>query len=161
MPSSDRFRSLLRQIPRAHSLLDLGCADGREALIYREIFGGIQIIGVDLDAGLLRKASGHKLHCCLASVAALPFPAVFDLVVVRHPDVDRGRQDWQPFFAAAGRLLISGGILLVTAYHAPEIDQIRQWVRANTCLTPFPLAQLAPPGLDGRDRYALVYRLST
>lgn len=61
-------------------VLDLGCGKGRFS---RRIAGtGAEVVGVDLSAAMLSRASGHGVVRARASATCLPFPdAAFDAVV--------------------------------------------------------------------------------
>jgi hypothetical protein len=118
-------------------------------------------VGLDIDLAALRRARRQypAVNLVQADSARLPFRDRFDLILARHPDLDRYRNAWQRAFRGITSWLSDSGLLLVTAYSAPEIDLMRGWLMGNN-LVPVPLVvdQLIPPGLSGRDRFAVVYR---
>jgi hypothetical protein len=153
-----RLTSLLRQliVPDCPLILDAGCADGRGFPIYRAVYSTARIVGVDWEIASLRAAPhGYTIQ---ADLNRLPFRGGFDLVLARHPDLDRHRSGWARFLRQAP--LNDGGLLVVSTYALPEIEQARDWLLNDESLEPVSLAieHLAPPGLAGRDRFVLVYR---
>ena len=116
---------------------------------------------LDVDLAALRQARRQypTLNLVQADSARLPFRRRFDLIVARHPDLDRYRTAWQDTFRGITGWLHDSGLAVVTAYSAPEIDLARGWLESGH-LVPVPLAvdQLIPPGLAGRDRLMVVYR---
>jgi hypothetical protein len=118
-------------------------------------------IALDFDLAALRQARRQYpgVNLVQADSARFPFRDRFDLILARHLDLDRFRTAWQRTFRGITGWLSGSGLLLVTAYSAPEIDLVRGWL-AGGDLIPVPLAvdQLIPPGLSGRDRFVLAYR---
>jgi hypothetical protein len=113
-------------------------------------------VGVDWEIASLRAAPrGYTVQ---ADLNRLPFWGGFDLVLARHPDLDRHRSTWTQFLRHAP--LNDGGLLAVSTYALPEIEQARDWLLNHESLEPVSLAveYLASPGLAGRDRFVLVYR---
>lgn len=155
----ERLASLLRLLvlPGQPWILDAGCGAGADWAVYRAAYPAARIVGLDRDGGALRRA-GREADRVQADLKALPFGAGFDLVLARHPDLDRRRDSWARFLVEAP--VKAGGLLLVSAYALPEIEQARDWLRGAPTWEALPLAveRLAPPGLMGRDRFSLVYR---
>ncbi len=152
-----RLMSLLRSLnlPNCAHILDVGCAAWRDLPVYCAVFSTARIVGLDRDiAGLVAAPQGCRVQ---ADMNQLPFRGGFDLVLVRHPDLDRSRSAWGHFLRHAP--LNEGGILLISTYTLPEIEQVRGWLLDAASLSAAPLAgeRLAPPGLAGRDRFVLVY----
>jgi SAM-dependent methyltransferase len=143
-------------------VLELGCGDCRDLAAYSATFG-VAVSAIFLDCDLA------ALHCARFSfpdatllqgdIRRLPLRAPFDLVVARHPDVDRSPEDWRTALQAASARLATGGILLMTTYSAPELERISGWL-ASCNLRPCAVssARLSPPGLSGRDRFVAAYR---
>ncbi len=97
-----------------------------------------------------------------ANITRLPLRARFDLIVARHPDVDRHRADWERALSASADWLNENGILLITLYSLLEADTVRAYL-SRAPLAPFPLghSHLPAPGLVGQDRFVLVYQLKS
>jgi hypothetical protein len=99
-----------------------------------------------------------------ADAGCLPLPAACaDLILIRHPDVDRAPRGWARAIQMASHHLKTGGVLLVTTYTAHERGQVQTWLADSLVpLSPFPLAPgaLAPVGVQGRDRHVLAATLS-
>lgn len=142
-----------------------------------ESMPGVFYFGVDLDHGALRRAgrtlqsnlypsdnhneaiSQCRFHLIQADIIYLPLRVRLDLILVRHPDVDRHRCDWERVFTGVAHLLTTPGTLIVTTYSIPELELISRWL-AETGLIRMPLdtGQLAEPDLVGRDGFVIVYR---
>lgn len=155
--SPSRFTSILTQLPRAHNILELGCGDDPEAALYF-VPTGETILGVDYDSAMLGSVRAYYSYLVQANITRLPLRAKFALIIARHPDIDRRRTDWQYALTTAQSWLAEDGLLLVTLYSLGEHEQVRAWLRGTT-LQPYPLLpdSLTPPGLDGRDRFVMVY----
>jgi hypothetical protein len=157
-----RLVSLLRQLilPDRPLILDAGCADGHDFPIYCKAYNSARIVGVDWDAATLHRAPHNARQVCLvqADINCLPCGGGFDLVLARHPDLDRHRSGWAQFLSQVP--LNDSGLLVISAYALSEIEQARNWLLKHDLLEPIALAveNLAPPGLTGRDRFVLVYR---
>src|SRR5258708_39053716 len=119
----------------------------------------VLLCGVDHDASSLRTIHVPHLHLAQADITRLPLRAYFDLVIVRHPDVDRHSTAWRLAIAHAPALICKDGLLLVTTYALPEIESVDAWMK-STPLVPIPIstATLAPPGLQGCDRFIRCWR---
>jgi hypothetical protein len=172
---SARLRSILRQVPQPQQVLELGCGDCCEVPLVS--IPGAFYIGLDLDHGALRRAgrtlqanlypSGNhnvaisqcKFHLIQADIVYLPFRTQFDLILVRHPDVDRHRGDWELIVTGMAHLLTTPGTMIVTTYSVSELELISTWL-AETGLIRMPLdtGQLAAPDLVGRDGFVIVYQ---
>jgi SAM-dependent methyltransferase/uncharacterized protein YbaR (Trm112 family) len=79
--------------PSIQSILNIGCGRGVESLMLRDIAGGAEVWGVDLNFSMMRQgallAKEHDAHFLVASLFHLPFePRTFDLVfsqgVIHH-----------------------------------------------------------------------------
>jgi hypothetical protein len=142
----------------------LGCGACPDAAIYHAVCPGARIVGADIDRVALKRArqlvfTAPWLWPLQADVRALPFKAGFDLLLVRHPDVDRFRSAWEQVLSVLPRFLTTPGWVLVTTYGVTEIEAARNWL-SRTELTPVPLLEerLVGAGLAGRDRFALAWR---
>jgi SAM-dependent methyltransferase len=155
--SNTRFISVLAQLPRPQHVLELGCGDDPEAALYFAN-SGITMLGVDRNSEVLCSIRAYYPRLVQADITRLPLHAHFDLIIARHPDIDRRRSDWQSALTTANNWLSPDGILLVTVYSAGEYEQVRSWLRI-TLLKPYPLLpdNLVPPALDGRDRFVMAY----
>jgi hypothetical protein len=124
----------------------------------------ILVISLDVDTQALRRA--RKLssanYLLQADISKLPLRHQFDLVLVRHPDLDLHERDWQIALSAAAKLLTYRGILLITTYSVHEVETLRRWLYRQP-LIQFPLEQdrLIPPDIDGQDRFILAYQIHT
>jgi SAM-dependent methyltransferase len=144
------FRHLLRRFPAPRSILDIGCGDCRDVPAYRDVLSDVPIVGIDQDRSALHLAHRHNVLAVEANIATLPLQSTFDLVLMRHPDLDRHRADWENVLHVVSRW--QNSILLITTYSAAEMDQIQHMLPFLTMPD-----DLAPPGLAGRDRFAAIY----
>jgi SAM-dependent methyltransferase len=161
-----RLASILRQLPRPRRVLEVGCGawPGLVRVAASGTMPGLMAVALDADLAALRQARRQSpgVNLVQADITRLPFRRrfdLFDLIVARHPDLDRSRSAWQDTFQNITGWLSDSGLVVVTAYSAPEIDLARGWLVSGG-LAPVPLAvdQLSPPGLSGRDRFVVVYR---
>jgi SAM-dependent methyltransferase len=170
-----RLRSILKQVPQPKRVLELGCGDCCEVPLVSN--PGAFYIGLDLDHGALRRAGGilqanlypsdnHneaisqcRFHLIQADIVYLPFRTQFDLILVRHPDVDRHRGDWELIFTGIAHLLTESGTLILTTYSVPELELISTWLaETGSICMPLDTGQLAEPDLVGRDRFVSVHQ---
>ncbi len=165
-----RLASLLRQFPSPRRALELGCGDSPalEMVLPESSPVLYLMIGVDRDLAPLRRARRQDsarylvqadLHLVQADAARLPFRCRFDLILVRHPDIDQNHLTWKPTIQKAIDWLAESGLFLITTYSVSEIESAGRWL-AEAGRTPIGCDErrLIPAGLDGRDRYMLVYR---
>jgi SAM-dependent methyltransferase len=149
-------------------VLEIGCGDC-DGVPLASIAGALYV-GVDIDLAALHMAILRRaihcqstinqtaLHFIQADIAHLPLRAHFDLILVRHPDVDRHRAAWERAFRGIVPLLTRAGILIVTTYSVAETETIRGWL-GTTGLIHLPLdtGRLAETDLIGRDRFVIAY----
>ena len=152
-----RLTSLLRQLPCPQLALDLGCGEC-PGLSSEQI----TILGVDHDWASLDRARQQypaARHLVQADAAHLPFRCQFDLILIRHPNIDHNRTLWKPVIQNAIYWLTEPGVLLITTYSLSEIEDARRWLdEIGQAPVPLDERRLVPAGLDGRDRFVLVYR---
>lgn len=160
-----RLVSLLYRLPIPRYAVDLGCGAAQDKLTYRAMWPEAVIVGLDSDrlAGLGWRQGlrgDERFFFVRGDAAQPPLAPCFNVVLVRHPDLNRRVDGWRQALRAATGLLNPDGVLLVTAYSLPESEQVRRWLDPDTHLTSLALepSLLAPVGLSGRDRYALAYR---
>jgi hypothetical protein len=183
IPDPARLYSALSQLPCPSLALELACGDDPAVAHYFTAYcASTRFFAVDhdylalkrlgLQAALLSPALSptqakgkgaiqnnwiQRAILLLASITALPFAARFDLIIARHPDIDRHRADWQTAFSRLPTYLSPGGHVLVTTYSISEADQLRDWLKVITADEVL-LLNLAPPALTGRDRFIFCYR---
>lgn len=152
-----RFAALLQQLstfqPYATSILDLGCGALPDAACYAAQWPGARLLAVDWDLAALQRIEPSTVGLRLqADGLHLPFAGAVEVVVARHPDVDRHREGWRRIFAEVARILT--GTVLVTTYTATECDLVRRWM-LEASLSPVLVDPTVPLSLSGRDRFAL------
>lgn len=135
-------------------VLEVGCGADPAPL------AGKIALGLDIDGAALRAARRADPARRLVQADARTLPGLlhthFDLVLVRHPDVQRSRAAWTAILPALSGCLVPGGVLLITLYALDEVEL----VDALPMPPRWPLddAALAPPDLAGRDRFVRAYR---
>ena len=144
-------------------MLELGCGNSPDALgFYLNSYNQAALlpllVGVDHDPKTLTTYRTPSFYLLQADIAYLPLHTQFDLVISRHPDIDRHPKAWQEAFILAPDLLATNGILLVTVYSLPEFERIKGWL-TSTKLAELSIAteRLVPSGLQGRDRFILCW----
>lgn len=122
------------------------------------------VISLDVDSQALRRASKQSVanYLLQADMRYLPLHRQFDLVLVRHPDLDLHELAWQSSLLAAVDLITHRGIMIITTYSVHEVETLRRWFRQQP-LVQFPLVQdrLIAPDIDGQDRFILAYQIRT
>ena len=160
-----RLASILAQLDGPRKVLELGCGAFAGALKIYSRGSEMFLLGMDRDPQRLSQAHPQVPDAWFlqADITSLPLSLTyrFDLVVVRHPDIDRDPGEWRSSLAAAPGFLATSGWLVVTTYSAAELEQIRGWL-SLTELRNFPLDthRLAAPGLQGRDAFVMCWNLS-
>jgi hypothetical protein len=161
---SARLSSALNQLPQSARVLEIGCGDCNGVPLAS--IAGALYIGVDIDLAALHRAihcqpaiNQTALHFIQADIAHLPLRAQFDLILVRHPDIDKQRRAWECILAGIAPLLASTGTLLVTTYSVAEMETIDGWLAATGLIRlPLDAARLADTDLIGRDRFVIAYQ---
>jgi hypothetical protein len=162
-----RLHSALAQLPCPRIALELGCgADSAVASYFAIHCPTTRLIALDHNFAALRQF--HRSTASLpvqADIKSLPFHIHFDLIIARHPDIDRHRSDWQQAFASLPQYLSPAAHLLITTYSVPEADLLRQWLTTPLPSgSPSPFAErglggeVSPPDLSGKDRFILCYQ---
>ncbi|MEP7286582.1 MAG: class I SAM-dependent methyltransferase [Chloroflexota bacterium] len=156
---------MLAQCPCPRLALELGCGDRVETASYlARVCPSARLVSLDIDLSALRTASRTSSQpsgsiLVQGDITRLPLRTHFDLIIVRHPDLDRHPADWEQALTATPDWLTTQGILLITLYSIAEVEQVRRWV-SPLPFAPMTFAEdlLAAPGLSGRDRFFLCYR---
>ncbi len=149
-----RFGNFIKNLPLhpVNRILELGSAEGQSTETLMARYPAAAIYGVDDDLAALQRVP-PPMQPILADVRALPFNMRFDLIVIRHPDIDRSSQAWEQAIRGTPALLAPGGLLIVTCYSLPEAERLRGWLDALP-LMPMKLPEtLSAPDLSGRDRF--------
>jgi SAM-dependent methyltransferase len=126
-PDDVRLAGVLRTLEPVDGkrILDLGCGKGRFAARLTEL--GADVVGVDLSAAMLAKATG--LARARASARRLPFAdGSFDAVVAIEVLEHVG--DVNPVLAEIRRVLRPGGTLAILDKNASALDARRPWLPA-------------------------------
>jgi hypothetical protein len=149
-----RLASLLDLLPIPESplhSLNIGCGRALEYSLMAARWGNWLHIGLDFNQEELREAPLTRVR---GDGAFPPFPPQsFAFILVRHPDVIRRREKWRAVFPRLPELLVSGGVLALTAYSLFEYDFARDALPLH--LLPISMGDLAPIDMVGRDRYVL------
>ena len=141
-----------------HHVLNIGCGGFPSARVLRQMFPAALLLGIDLHVAALRRAAG--LHLIAADAARLPLAGHvrFDLILLRHPDVDRHPAHWREVCGGLPGRLQDGGRILVSCYAGHEAVFCRRGILAAGGVQPIPIpAGPAPPGLAGQDRLLLAF----
>lgn len=142
-----RKRSELRRLVRRHHehfaglpplFVDIGCGNGRDLFVMRDELPGWDFLGLDIDAGALRRAElrrefhhGHNIRFLRHDVTArLPLGdgeagVTFSSEVVEHllePDA---------YLAETRRVTATGGYLLFTTPNQPNVFQRSWWSKRH------------------------------
>lgn len=134
------------------TVLEVGCGACQTEDVLHGLWQETTLIGVDSDPNELpRHTSAHTLFLC-ANVCALPFRDPFDMVLCRHPDIERQTRAWAGFFRDVGRW--ARQTVLVTTYTLPEFEIVYGWVKASLVgWRELGIGNLPPAGIDGRDAW--------
>jgi ubiquinone/menaquinone biosynthesis C-methylase UbiE len=134
------FLSLTKDQP---IFFDLGCGDGREARLYREVFGNLsQYYGLDLSSGMLGFTRSHSPEAKLvqASFSHLPFadnslPTVWAAASYLHLDHDQ----ILPALSELYRCLTPGGrgFISLKGHPSQPIPDYNQHLARRYSLTEF------------------------
>ncbi len=124
-PDDVRLQAVLRALGplEGRRVLDLGCGKGRFAAHLKA--QGAEVIGLDLSAAMLGRATG--LDRVQASARRLPFSnATFDAVVAIEVLEHVGAIG--PVLSEARRVLTPGGRLAIVDKNLAALDARRPWV---------------------------------
>ncbi len=142
-----------------HRVLNVGCGSFPSARVLRQLFPSALLLGIDLHATTWRRAAG--LHLIAADAVRLPLAGHvrFDLILLRHPDVDRRPAHWREVCAGLPGRLKNGGRILASCYTGHEAAFCRAGILAAGDVLPISsiLASPAPPNLAGQDRLLLAF----
>ncbi len=123
-PWLDRF---LAHIPKAGSVLDLGCGSG-EPIARHLIEQGRAVTGVDAASGLidLCRARFPDQVWIVADMRGLDLGRRFDGLIAWHSSFHLSRHDQRALFAVFARHLEPGGVLMFTSGDE-DGERIGQW----------------------------------
>jgi hypothetical protein len=140
--SIDPFKGILDWFPTAHVTaveIDTASSDSLSAKYY-------------LNARL-RIVNGDAADLSMCA------PGPYDLICIRHPDLDRDIERWTRVFAQAVANLAEGHPLIITTYSLAECSVLQQMLKQqSSALLATTLHSDVPVDLQGNDRYVLVYR---
>ena len=162
-PDLPRLRATLMALfppPAAVRLvLSVGCGSFPTAGPLRRLFPAAMLVGIDHSLDDLRAGRGRwgvaDVRLIGGDAARMPLAGMarFDLILIRHPDVDRHPERWRQVCRALPRVLSPGGRVLVSCYAAHEMAAIRAGLIAGGA-KPLPARlSLAPVDLIGQDRW--------
>lgn len=107
---SDRF---IPALPKDAKVLDIGCGTGQQTLLFTE--KGIDVVGIDISAGLVRVANkkiGENI-CMVSDACRLPFNSnTFDAVSCAGSTLNH-IPDYACFFDEIARVLKPGGFIFL------------------------------------------------
>ncbi len=147
-----RFKAALSALPAPATVLDVGCGACHTRDILHALWQDATLIGVDADPTELPRQPLLQTMILCADVCALPFCDPFDMVLCRHPDLDRHRTVWAAFFQNVRRW--ARQTVLVTTYTLPEFEALSKWVgKPLAGWQEVGMANLPPAGIDGRDAW--------
>lgn len=163
LTQNSRLAALLNGLPiPAHPprTLNIGCGTLSEGEQLAATYPNRLHIGLDFDGQALRQAPPAFARI-QADARYMPLRGEFALILVRHPDVIRRRENWTHILTRLPKFLAADGVLLVTVYALMELDFVRH-VLPDTPLS-LGYGRLPPPDLIGRDRffYAVTRRFPT
>ena len=131
------------------------------------LFPNSRLTVIDLDEEAIASAGArltnhaNRLRILAGNAGDLPelAPGPYDLVIIRHPDIDKHPAGWASALAACVAQLKVGGLLLVTTYSLPEASLINRVLEASPVVlrTGSPYT-IVPVALKGNDRYILLYK---
>ncbi len=135
--------------------LDAGCGACPPARTLHELFPAAVLLGIDRDPFVLR--GKPFLRLIVGDVARLPLARSvrFDLILIRHPDVDRHLERWRQASMGLPGWLRPEGRMLVSCYAAHEVETMRAALLAGGARPLDIDVGLPPVDLAGQDRYVL------
>lgn len=104
--------------------------------------------------------SGIKIvHGDAAALTSLA-PGPYDLVIVRHPNIERFPERWTAVFSAVKLNLREDGLLLLSAYSLAEVSALKTCLaKVGIDLEYSPQLTNQPLDLQGNDHYLLLGRI--
>jgi len=141
----------------------VGAGDCDECAALIAVFPTSHVTAIDAVPGAVQQARRRFVSQgveVLEGDAAdiLPTLPRFQVVLVRHPDVDRQPAGWAHNLTACAAYLEQGGVIVVTAYTFHEVEWLRAHIESSCPgLRLQPVDPLIPVAISGADRYILVY----
>jgi len=168
----DRFvdgiqHALKGDYERIERILVIGCGSGGECVVLLEAFYRASLLACDLNdeaIELTNRALTNLTNRATANVGnaselLLTLNVQFDLIVVRHANVDRLPQGWARAFAVAASRLTDAGYLVATTYTLTEAIFVSSVLErlGLQMLEGSPYSSI-PVAMSGADRYILAYQ---
>jgi len=125
------FQRLLKSLPQARRVLELGCGQGDLAKAYKAQYPEVHWVGVDQDAHALRKASLHMndvLFLDLGKASIQTLQSRFDLIVVNRLEL---LPQAATVLSELGALLTPGGAMFVLAENHACLSAISRLIEAD------------------------------
>ncbi len=148
------------------TILDIGCGQGHECRELLDVFQAATLIAVETDEDAVRQAQtvlsdlrarATVIHGDAAALSTLA-PGTYDLIVIRHPDVDRQPGKWNAIFKAAVEQVRARGFAIVTTYTLPEAAFVNESLEVlRLKMLPGSPYSALPVAMTGIDRYILIY----
>lgn len=151
--------ALIAEPTEVRRILSVGCGDFPSAGVLRELFPSALLIGLERESTVMSNRAG--VDRVIAEAARPPFKsrpglqssADFDLILVRHPDVDRHPGGWGQASRCLPGYLSPRGRILLSCFTATELQAIQAaLLEGGAKRLPIRLGTAAVD-LVGRDRW--------
>lgn len=125
------FQRLLKSLPKASRVLELGCGQGELAQAYKTRHPDGHWVGVDTDAAALRKAARHMNEALCLDLGKVSIQAIqsrFDLIVVNRLEM---LPQAATVLSELATLLTPGGAMFVLAENHACLSSIAHLIEAD------------------------------
>ena len=172
MADLDRFLDAVRYLtvgrPREaiEKVLIAGCGFCDECGALAEMFPSAVVTAIDILESNTRRTVAmtaeisDRVTAIQGNLAWLRkiAPGPYDLIVVRHPNLDEGTKNWRDSLKACIHELSAEGLMIISIYSLMEATTANQLVKAaGASLRVGSPYTSKPVALQGNDRYILAY----
>jgi hypothetical protein len=169
MTPSLRFLDALNHIVRDCSqvkqvlIIGPGFTDPVDALL--DMLPATHLTLVDVNNDVIaelykRWCHSHRVTCICAdaSTSNVVGSGLYDLVVIRHPDIARFPDQWIGILGQVAHWITADGLIIITTFSLDEVQCVKSLLQQPVTLSADSPYTSKPLDLQGNDRYIVAYR---
>jgi hypothetical protein len=161
----DALNHIVRDCSQVKQVLIIGpgFTDPVDALL--DMLPGAHLTLIDVNEAVIaelwkRQVKSQRITCICAdaSTSNVVGSGLYDLLVMRHPDIARFPDQWRGVLGQVAHWLTADGLIIITTYSLDEVQFVKSLLQQLVTLSADAPYTSKPLDLQGNDRYIVAYR---